>query len=59
MSIFRFRVREYNRSGSTSYTYSNDYNELSSRLDEGVQAGYLTGGGIDEFVDDIGWVVCR
>lgn len=57
MPITRFRTREYNRSGSTTYTYSNDYDELTDRLDEGVESGCLVGGDIDEYVDGIGWVV--
>jgi hypothetical protein len=54
----RYRLREYNRSGSTSFTYSDDYDALSNRLDEGVDAGCLAGGDIDEFVNSMGWVVC-
>jgi hypothetical protein len=54
----RYRLREYNRSGSTSFTYSDDYDALSNRLDEGVDAGCLAGGDIDEFVKTMGWVVC-
>jgi hypothetical protein len=59
MATTQFRTVEYNCSGSTSYTYSNDYDELVNRLDEGVDAGCITGGDIHEFVDGIGWVVCE
>ena len=55
----RFRTIEFNCSGSTSYTYSNDYDELSGHLYDGVDAGRLTGGGIQQYVDGIGWVVCN
>jgi hypothetical protein len=57
MPIRKFRAREYNRSGSTSYTFSHDYDELSNRIDEGVESGCLTGGDIDEYLVGIGWVV--
>ena len=52
-----YRAREYNRSGSTSYSFSNDLNELHDRLDDGVNAGCLTGGDCDAWIDDIGWIV--
>jgi hypothetical protein len=55
----RFRTREYNRTGSTSYTFSSDWDELCDRIDLGVESGCLNGGGIDEYVRGIGWVLCN
>ena len=54
---YAYRAREFNCSGSTSYSFSNDLNELHDRLDDGVNAGCLTGGDCDAWVDGIGWVV--
>lgn len=53
----RYRTREYNCDGSTSYEFSSDYDELSKRIDDGVESGCLTGGGVDEYVKGIGWVL--
>ncbi len=53
-----FRSVEHNISGSTSFTYSNNLDELSTRLDEGVEAGCLTGGHVEQRIKGIiGWVV--
>jgi hypothetical protein len=54
----RFRTREYGRNGSVGHVTSDDYDALTKRIDEGVEAGCLTGGGIDEYVEGRGWVVC-
>lgn len=55
----RYRTIEYNRSGTTSYTEFDDYDEACTRLDDGVEAGCLTGGDIEEYVDGIGWVISQ
>jgi len=54
---FTYRLVEFNRSGSTSYTFGNDYDELCDRLDCGVDSDCMTGGDIDTWVAGIGWVV--
>jgi hypothetical protein len=51
-----YRLVEFNRSGTTSYTKSNNFHELTSRLDDGVEAGCLTGGDVEAYVLGIGWV---
>jgi hypothetical protein len=53
----RFRTREYNCDGSTSYTFSDDHAKLSARIDRDVESGRINGGGIDEHVEGIGWTV--
>jgi len=54
-----YRTIEYNRSGSTSRTEFDNFEDACNRLDDGVDAGCLTGGDIEQYVDGIGWVICR
>ena len=53
----RYRARQYSCDGSMVCFYSNDFDELSNRLDCAVNDGRATGGEIDENVRGIGWTV--